>query len=146
VLPTRARRCVDKVLWHSPPCCVACFGSGAPSTSPPLAAKGQRHACVASTRGRRSNRSLCRLRPRMRTLLTGHGRVLAAKAEPSHPPSTHATIKGTFPVHFVCAADLLSVGKSPPHFSRSMFAAADVDSPPHCLSLPLCRSRGPFTT
>jgi hypothetical protein len=78
-------------------------------------AKGQRHVCVASTRGRHNSRSLRRLRPRMHALLTGRGRALAAKAEPScpsHPPSALAAIKGTFSVHFVRATGSLSVGKS----------------------------------
>jgi hypothetical protein len=82
-------------------------------------------------------------------LLTGHGRALAVKAElshPSHPPSAHAAIKGTFPVYFVCATGFLSIGKSPLHFPCSLSAVADVDSPPHYLSLPLYRSWGPFIT
>jgi hypothetical protein len=48
-LLTRARSHIDRVRWHSPSCHVAHLGSDAPSTSPPLAAKGQRHARIAST-------------------------------------------------------------------------------------------------
>jgi hypothetical protein len=65
-LPPRARSRVDRVRWHSPSCRVTRLGSDAPSTSPPPTAKGQRHARVASTRGRRSSSSLRRLRPRAR--------------------------------------------------------------------------------
>jgi hypothetical protein len=128
---------------------VARLSSDAPSTSPPPAAKGQCHACVASTQGRRSSRLLRRLCPHVHTLLTGRGRALAAKAElshPSHPPSTHLAIKGTYPVHFVHATGFLSVSTSPLRFPRSPSAMTDMDSPPHYLSLPLCRSQGPFIT
>jgi hypothetical protein len=105
-LPTRMRSRVDWVRWHSPSCRMASLGSDAPSTSPPPAAKGQRHARVASTQGYRSSRSLHHLRPRVHVLLTWRDRALAARAEPSHPShplSAHATIKGIFPVHFVHA-------------------------------------------
>jgi hypothetical protein len=47
-------------------------------------------------------------------------------------------------VHFVYATIFLSVGKSPPRFPHSLSAAADMDIPPHCLFLPLCRSQNPF--
>jgi hypothetical protein len=133
----------------SPLSCVARLGSDAPSTSPPLAAKGQCQACVPSTRGHHISCSLHRLCLRVYALLIGHGRALAAKAEPScpsHPPSTHTAIKGTFPIHFVYTTGFLSVGMSPPHFPHSLSAAANVDSPPHCLSLPLCRSWGSLIT
>jgi hypothetical protein len=63
-LPTHVHSHVDRVCWHSPLCHMARLGSDAPSTSPPLAAKGQRQACIASTRGHRSSRSLRRLHPR----------------------------------------------------------------------------------
>jgi hypothetical protein len=148
-LPACACSRVDRVRWPSPSCRVARLGSNAPSTTPAPAAKGKCQARVASTRGRCSSRSLRRLHPRVRALLTGRGRALAAKAEPSrppHPPSTHAAIKGAFPMHFVHATSFLSIGKLSPCFPRSLSAAVDVDNPPHCLSLPLCRSRGPFIT
>jgi hypothetical protein len=141
-LPTCARSCIDRVCWHSMSYRVAHLGSDASSTSPPPAAKGQCHARVASTRGCRSSRSLCHLRLCMNALMTGRGRAI-----PSTPSTlAHIAIKGTFPMHFVHATGFLSVGKSPPHFPRSLSAMADMDSPPHCLSLPLCRSRGPFNT
>jgi hypothetical protein len=54
---------------------------------------------------------------------------------PSHPPSAHTSIKGTFPVHFVRVAGFLSVGKSPPCFPCSLSVAANMDSPPHSPSL-----------
>jgi hypothetical protein len=100
-----------------------------------------RKAAVAAAR--------CIIYARACMLLIGRGRALAVKVEPSHPshtPSAHPAIKGTYPVHFVRATGFLSVGKSPPHFAHSPSAAADVDNPPHCLSLPLCRSQGPFIT
>jgi hypothetical protein len=108
-LPACACSCVDRVRWHSPSCRVARLGSDAPFTSPPPAAKGQRHVRVASTRGRRSSHSLRRLRPHMHMLLTWRVRVLATKAEPSHPshpPCAHAAIRA-FPVHFVHATGLV---------------------------------------
>jgi hypothetical protein len=124
-LPTCARSHVDKVRWHSLSCRVARLGSDALSTSPPLAAKGQCHACIASTRGHRSSRSLRHLRPRVHALLTWRNRALAAKAEPSrpsHPPSTHATIKGTFPRAFCprhwLRRPLVRMPPLPPLFSR----------------------------
>jgi hypothetical protein len=109
-LPARVRSRVDRVHWHFPSCRVARFNFNAPSTSPPPAAKGQRHACVASTRGCRSSCSLRRLRPRVRALL-------------SRPSVSRRRV-----------------------FPDPLSAAADVDSPSHCLSLPLCRSWGPFIT
>jgi hypothetical protein len=105
-LPTRARSCVDWVRWHPPLCRVACLGSDAPSTSPSPAAKGQCHARIASMRGCRSSHSLRHLCLCVHALLTWHDQALAARAEPfgpSHPPSVQATIKGTFPMHFVRA-------------------------------------------
>jgi hypothetical protein len=98
-------------------------------------------------RGHHNSHSLRCMHPCVRVLLTEHGRALAVKAEPSHPshpPSTHVAIKGTFPMHFVRATGFLSVGKPPPRFPHSLSTAADKDSPPHYLFLPLCRSRGPF--
>jgi hypothetical protein len=49
VLPVHACSRVGRVRWHPPSCRVARLGFDAPSTSPPPAAKGQRHARVAST-------------------------------------------------------------------------------------------------
>jgi hypothetical protein len=102
----RACSHVGRVCWHSPSCRVVHLGSDAPSTAPPLAAKGHRHACIASMQGHHNSLSLCRLLPRVHELLAWCVRALAAKAEPSrpsHPPSAHAAIKGAFPVHFVRA-------------------------------------------
>jgi hypothetical protein len=141
-LPMRARSRVDRVYWHSPSYRVAHLGSDASPTSPPPAAKGQRHVHIASTQGCRSSHSLRHLRPCMHALMIGCGRAIPS----THPPSANTAIKGTILVHFVRATGFLSIGKSPPCFPRSLSTVADVDSPPHCLSLPLCRSWGPFIT
>jgi hypothetical protein len=121
-LPTCTRSRLDWVCWHSPSGRMAHLGSDAPSTSPPSAAKGQCHARVASTRGHRSSRSLHRLRPHMHVLLTWSDRVLAAKAKssrPTHPLSAHASIKGIFPVHFVCATGFTVARTTSLHLSSS---------------------------
>jgi hypothetical protein len=137
-LLTCSRSHVDRVRWHSPTCRVARLGSDAPSTSPPPVAKGQHHVRVASTRGCHGNHSLRHLRSRVHVLQTWRDRALAARAEPSrpsHPPSAHAAIKGTFPIHFVrttgfavhrygchrfrpCFCDRLTIGRpnQPPPF------------------------------
>jgi hypothetical protein len=89
-LPAHVHSHVGGVHWHLTSCRMAHLGSGAPSTSPPPAAKRQRPTCVASMRVCCSSCSLHRLRPCMHALLALHGRALAAKAEPSrpsHPPS-----------------------------------------------------------
>jgi hypothetical protein len=106
-LPARARSHIGRVRWHLPSCRMARLDSDALFTSPPPAAKGQRHACVASTRVCRGSHSLCRLCPRMHALLTLRVRALAAMDEPSHPshpPSARVAIKGTSPVHCVRAS------------------------------------------
>jgi hypothetical protein len=70
-LPARTRSHVGRVCWYSPSCHMARFSSDATSTSPPPAAKGQRHALVASTRGHHNNRSLRHLRLHVDVQLTG---------------------------------------------------------------------------
>jgi hypothetical protein len=82
-LPARVRSRVDRVYWHSPSYRVAHLGFDASSTSPPPAAKGQRHVHIASTQGYRSSHSLRHLCPCMHTLMIGRSRAI---------PSTPSTL------------------------------------------------------
>jgi hypothetical protein len=112
---------MGSMRWHPPSCRVAHLGSEAPSTSPPLAAKGQCHTRVASTRGHHSSHSLRRLLLHMHVLLAWCVRALAAKVEPScpsHPPSAHTAIKGCrcFRPYFHDRLTVTRPNQSPPFF------------------------------